>query len=71
MTQKGDTYVVPTSVILEGKLRYSSMDASGTGVRIANPLCRKRMSNTGGLSLSEMWSEIDRNMKDWSILDGM
>lgn len=70
MTRKGDTYVGPTSVIPGGKLRYSSMGAFGIGAQIATPLCRKRMSITGNLSLSEMWNGIDRNGKDCSILDG-
>ncbi len=71
MTQRDGTYAVPTYAFPGGKLRYSFMDASGTGVQIANPLCRKRMSDIGSPSLSGIWSEIDRNMKDWSILDGM
>ena len=71
MTRRDATYVVPTSAIPEEKLRYSFMGASGTGVQVAIPLCRKRMSDIGSPSLSEMWRGIDRNRKDWSILDGM
>jgi|MDTC01.2.fsa_nt_gb hypothetical protein len=71
MTRMDDTYAVPTSAIPGEKLRYSFMGASGIVVQVATPLCRKRISNIGNLSLSEMWKEIDRNRKDWSILDGM